>query len=105
MTEENCRTQKGAAQNCDFSYCGKFEGVACPSLGHQGTFSFLFIRKGGVRKSTATKLLKFRDFACFSTGIWVDVALPRHKEVGVHWFASEGRAAAQVLSISISSFK
>lgn len=76
----------------------------CPSSGHQGTFSFLVIKEGGLGKSTATMPLQFKVLA-FSTGIWVDVALPRHKEVGVHLFASEGRAAAQALSISISSFK
>lgn len=38
-------------------------------------------------------------------GIRVGVILPRHKEVGVHMLATEGRNAAQALSISISSFK
>lgn len=58
-------------------------------------------------QGNTTRPLKFKaaGFAMWlGVGTGVGGSLMRHKEVGVLLFASEGGAAAQTLSISISSF-
>lgn len=57
--------------------------------------TFLPIHKGGRTAKARQPGHCNLELRAFNTGIQVDAALPRHKEVGVHLFTSQGRAAAR----------